>query len=355
MKVLLLGGTGAIGENLVEILYKNSIETFVTSRSERKNRSHITYIKGNAHDMFFLKELCTEEWDAVVDFMSYKTDEFEDRIDLLLSCTKQYIFISSARVYANDEHPIKESSPRLLDVCKDSFYLSSDEYALTKARQEDIIYKHSTQNNYTIVRPYITYSQTRLQLGVLEKEEWLFRALQGHTIVLPETMCDKITTMTSGYDVANGIYNIIDNENAFGESIHITSEALRTWGEILNIYSNVFLKETGTVLKVKTVDLDTFFSCRDRGLEWQLLYDRLYDRDFDISKESKLTCSHEFISPEKGLSDCLTSFIRNNKKFKAINFKNEAQKDKLTKEHLHLRLIPGLSNKVKYIIKRFFI
>ena len=67
---------------------------------------------------------------------------------------------------------------RLLDVSHDSIYLKTDEYALAKARQEDILRK-SGKNNWTIIRPYITYSESRLQLGVLEKEAWLYRALKG--------------------------------------------------------------------------------------------------------------------------------------------------------------------------------
>ena len=57
---------------------------------------------------------------------------------------------------------------------KDEEYLKTDEYALSKARQEDILHR-SGKNNWTVIRPYITYSEIRLQLGVLEKELWLYR------------------------------------------------------------------------------------------------------------------------------------------------------------------------------------
>ena len=172
MKVLILGGTGAIGANLVRILSDNNVQTLVTSRSHYDNHHTISYVCGNAKDDAFLKKLCTQKWDAIVDFMSYKTNEFSARLDLLLSCTKQYVYISSSRVYADKEHPIKESSQRLLDVISDAAYLATDEYALTKARQEDLLI-NSVSKNYTIIRPYITYDKNRLQLGVLEKEEWL--------------------------------------------------------------------------------------------------------------------------------------------------------------------------------------
>lgn len=355
MRVLLLGGTGAIGENLVNILNEHSVETKVTTRKNRENHGTICYVKGNAHEKEFLREVCKERWDAVVDFMSYKTDEFESRIDLLLSCTDQYVFISSARVYADKEHPIKESSPRLLDVCNDREYLSTDEYALTKARQEDIIKSHSSNKNYTIVRPYITYSDKRLQLGVLEKEEWLFRAIRGHTIIFAEEIANRTTTMTNGRDVALGIYNLIGQHKAYGETFHLTSEHLRTWKEILQIYSSTFKSVTGKELKVKMVPLDVFIKCRNRGLEYQVIYDRVFDRDFDTSKESIYANSGVFIEPELGLEECLTKFLVSGYQFNPISYGNEARKDRITGESFTISTIPNIKQKIHYFINRYIL
>lgn len=351
----MLGGTGAIGENLVDILNKHSINTIVTSRRQRKNYGSIKYVQGNAHNVQFLEELCADRWDAIIDFMSYKTDEFAERIDTLLSCTDQYVFISSARVYADKEHPIRESSPRLLDVSKDADYLSTDEYALTKARQEDLIKKHAIRKNYTIIRPYITYSSSRLQLGVLEKEEWLYRAIHGHTVIFAEEIARRTTTMTNGHDVAVGIYNLLGKSAAKGEVFHITSEHLRTWGEILQIYASAFRESTGKDLKIMMVPLKNFLKCRNKGLEWQVIYDRLYDRDFDTTKESIHAGSQSFMDPETGLKKCLIDFLQSSRKFNCINFKNEAKKDKLSNEAYKINMLPTFRMKVKYLFNRYIV
>ena len=71
--------------------------------------------------------------------MSYTTEELKDRIELMLSATEQYIFLSSSRVYAGTDSLLTEDSPRLLDVTNDKEYLKTDEYALAKAREENII------------------------------------------------------------------------------------------------------------------------------------------------------------------------------------------------------------------------
>lgn len=74
-------------------------------------------------------------------------------------------------------------------------YVQSDEYAIAKAKQEDIL-RNSDFKNWTIVRPYITYSDERLQLGFFEKELWLYRAIKGKTIIFPSDIYEKTTTLT---------------------------------------------------------------------------------------------------------------------------------------------------------------
>ena len=104
MKILVLGGTGAIGVDLVQILADRGSEVHVTSRQERKSKHrNIIYIKGNAQNKKFLDSLLIAKYDAIVDFMSYDTDTFAERVGSLLDHTKQYVYLSSSRVYANIE------------------------------------------------------------------------------------------------------------------------------------------------------------------------------------------------------------------------------------------------------------
>ena len=154
-KILLLGGTGAIGKALInQLLLDDQIDLFVTSRQRLQPCSRLTYLKGNAHDTDFLRGVLAEHYDAIVDFMYYPhVEEFERRISMLLASTQQYVFISSSRVYANSDSPITEQSIRLLDSVSDGDYLSSGDYALTKAREEDVLLNQDLKN-WTIVRPY---------------------------------------------------------------------------------------------------------------------------------------------------------------------------------------------------------
>lgn len=349
MKILILGGTGAMGIHLIELLSKNDNQIYITSRVQRKSVGKTQYIQGNAQDFEFLKSILVDQWDAIIDFMVYNTKSFNERISILLKSTSQYIFISSSRVYANANHPLKETSPRLIEENHDKNYLNSDEYALTKARQEDML-KESGYSNWTIIRPYITYSQNRLQLGVLEKEDWLYRAIKRRTIVFSRDISLKLTTMTSGLDVAKGIYSIIGNSKALTETFHITVKNSITWNDVLNIYLSVLEKRLGFKPKVLLQNLDTFFEHHPQ--KYQVIFDRIYDREFDNSKIAHYVDVNDFSSIEEGISDCLDKFLEQ-PFFKHIDWKKEALKDRKTKEHTSLNEIDGVKNKCRYLYYRY--
>ena len=352
MKILVLGGTGAMGMHLVQLLKEKGAETFVTSRRNIKSDKNLHYLQGNAKNLVFLQRcLQLHEWDAIVDFMVYDTQTFEERFALLLNNTKQYIFLSSARVYADSEEPMTESFPRLLNVSKDIDFLKTDEYSLTKARQEDVL-RNSEYQNWTIIRPYITYSENRLQLGTLEKEEWLYRALRGRTIVFSRDIASKITTLTYGLDVSQGILAIIGNSKALGEEFHITSSVSIIWDEVLEGYLKVLEKYLGYKPKVLLQELDKTIELVSKRSNYQFIYDRMFNRTFDNSKISQYLDTDGFMNVENGLNQCLEKFLEN-PQFKRINWQQQAQMDKMCNEKTPLSEIQGIKQKVKYLLYRF--
>lgn len=348
MDILLLGGTGAMGNYLSDILSRDNHQVTVTSRSKRDSAGNVTYIKGNAHDLVFLESVLKKRWDAIVDFMVYSTPEFEERHKTLLNATNQYIFLSSSRVYAESDVEIKESSPRLLDVSKDTTFLSTDEYSLTKARQEDIL-KNSGMKNWTIIRPYITFSAYRLQLGVLEKEQWLYRALKGRTIVFSEDINSKQTTLTYGWDVATGISKLIGNSAALAEAFHITTKSIY-WHEILNLYLDVLENQMGSRPKVILQNKNDYI--HDNPSSYQIKYDRFFNRRFDNSKINRFIDTNEFTETKVGLKLCLEEFLKK-PHFKQIDWGAEAKKDRITGEFTPLNEIVGNKQKIKYLLYRF--
>lgn len=349
MKILLLGGTGAMGTHLCEILSSSDHLVFVTTRRKRINKNNISFIVGNAlDDKFIDKILNHEKWDVIIDFMVYTTPEFKGRIDKLLSATKQYVFLSSARVYANSSKRINEQSCRLLDICIDNDYLETDEYALAKARQEDMLFD-SFKKNYTIIRPYITFSENRLQLGVFEKEEWLFRALQGKSIVISHAILEKKTTLSYGYDVAKGISSVIGDERYHSQIFNTTLGQELKWKDVLAIYLDFIEMYTGKRPNVFLCNESEFLSLKYNKA--QIKYDRMYDRVFDNSKLENELKGYESSCLKDRLTNCLSEFLKT-KEFGDIAWSLEGKKDKYSGEYSNIFFIKGTINKIKYFVHR---
>lgn len=352
MKVLLLGGTGAMGSHLSAILASDEHNDItVTTRRKRDSIKNISFIMGNAHDEKFLYSLLDRKWDVIVDFMVYNTQEFKNRIHTLLDSCNHYVFLSSSRVYADSLSPISENSSRLLDVCQDKEYLSTDEYALTKARQEDIL-KESDKSNWTIIRPYITFAENRLQLGVLELQEWLYRALVGHTIVFSEDIASKSTTLTYGYDVARGMASVLGKTEAYKRAFHITSSESMKWNEILRIYLRIIEEETGICPKIKIVSEHPYIT--DKQKKYQVIYDRIYNRIFDNSAISEFIDPKTFLPTEIGLRKALVEFIKDNKDCHfPFDPRHEGIYDRITGECMNLGHFAGTKAKIKYLMSRY--
>lgn len=352
MRVLVLGGTGAMGVDLVKLLAERGNNVTVTSRSSHRSEfENVKYVYGNAHDTAFLKTLLNEKYDAIVDFMHYTTEEFKSRRDIFLDSAAQHIFLSSSRVYADSKAPITEDSPRLLDAIKDEIYLQTDEYALAKARQENLL-RESGKTNWTIVRPYITYSNQRLQLGIFEKELWLYRALQGQTIVFPKDIAGHTTTLTWGKNVAWGIAALVGNLEAYGKAFHITTSASIRWDEVLELYQRVFHEVTGKPMKIKFIDTSEKIE-KMKYHQYQLRYDRLFDRRFDNREITNLARDIDFVSPKDGLEMCLREFLEKPRFRHVPSSIMLAWMDRQTGEWTKLAELPTLKRKIKYVFCRY--
>ena len=351
MKILVLGGTGAMGSHLVDLLAARGDNVTVTSRRRRSSKGTVCFVAGNARTQKFLKSLMAEEWDAVVDFMVYSTSEFKTRVNCLLGSTRHYLYLSSARVYADSQSPIAEYSPRIIDVSSDDKYLATDEYALAKARQENILAK-SFYNNWTIIRPYITYSSNRLQLGVLEKEDWLYRALHGRAIAISSDIQDKTTTLTHGKDVALGIASLIGHPETYGEAFHIAAAQSVVWSQVLDVYLEVLEKYLGRRPSVCSQELPEFILWSKR--KYQIIYDRLYHRKFNVEKISRFVDTKTFVDPLTGLKQELERFLKlHPSRFNHISWRAEGVKDRLLNEHANFSEIRDAKNILKYLLFRY--
>ena len=279
-KILVLGATGAMATYLVPLLLEKGMAVTGVSLDEPLvTHPSLRSVTANALDMDFLTKELAEGYDAIVDFMIYNTKEkFGEYYKLFLENTTHYLFFSTYRIYAGD-HPIREDSLRLLEAKKPDVFVTELEYSIYKAEEEDML-RASGYQNYTIVRPAITYSQRRFQLTILEGRNFLSRMRSGKTVLLPDSAMDKQATMSWAGDVARMLSAILLNPKAYGETYTVSTAEHQTWREIAEMYSRI----GGLVYKViPEADFLAFFD-NNVYIKQQLLYDRCFDRVVDNTK-----------------------------------------------------------------------
>ncbi len=286
-KVLVIGSTGAMGQYLVPYLADMGYAvTAVSLEEETPCRENVVCVKGNAKDHGFLRTLLAQRFDGIVDFMIYGKRDFKDYYKLFLENTGHYIFLSSCRVYANEETPIKETSPRLLEASEDKALLGSNDYCIHKAKAENTLML-SEYGNWTIVRPATTFSRMRYQLVTLEAVNTVGRAKKGKKVVLPLQAKNTPATLCWAGDVSMMIAKLLFNESAKREIYNVCSAEHRTWEEIAEYYRRI------TGLEAVWVDKEDYLKILDPEMRlsyrWQLEYARLFDRITDNSKVLKAT------------------------------------------------------------------
>jgi len=284
-KVLVLGAGGAMGQYLVpELARMGYAVDAVALEPGNTEIPGVRYFTCNAKDPQEVDKLLKNSYDAVVDFLIYRTNELVTSLPRFAEQTGHYIFLSSYRVFDDKEHPVKESSPRLLDTADELALRNSDDYSIYKARGENVIRAMFQKKNWTIVRPAITYSYLRYQLTTLEAPLTVGRAFRNKAVVLPEPAKNKNATMSWAGDVAKMIARLVLNEKAQGEDFNVTTAEHHTWEEIAEYYKEICgLKAVWADLEdyLQIINPDPWTRILNR---WQVTVDRMFDRVMDNAK-----------------------------------------------------------------------
>lgn len=296
-KVLLIAGGGTLGTYTAkELLNKGCAVDVICLEDYTSNNPKLCYHKAKA-DLNYLTEFLKDKYyDGIVNFIHYYVPEMYKPVHkLLTSKTDQLIFLSSYRVYAESKQPLTEEAPLLTDVVEDEEFLKSEDYAVPKAICEKFLREESGTENWTVVRPVISFSDKRFDLVTVSGHEIIDAARSGKTVILPEAA----KNLTAGLDWAGNsgklIANLLFKKECLGEAYTVSSGQNLTWGEVADIYTRL------TGVNFRWADTEEYVSTGHGGNG--LFYDRLYDRAVDNTKILKATGfkNEDFTSIEDGI------------------------------------------------------
>lgn len=280
MKALFIGGTGIISSAVSELAIKQGWELYLLNRGT-KTIQGAKIIKADINDEQNVSNLLKGiKFDVVADFIVYNKSQLERDFRLFNNNTKQFIFISSASVYQKPllHYKITESTPT---------YNPYWEYSQNKIECENYLKEQHIKTGFpiTIVRPSHTYSNYSVPVAIHgQNGSWsvIERMLKNKKIIVHGDGT-SLWTLTHNTDFAKGFVGLMGNKLAIGESIHITSDEVLTWNQI--IYT------IGDALNVKPniVHIATDFLCKfNNSFIGSLKGDKAASVVFDNSKIKRL-------------------------------------------------------------------
>ena len=230
MKALFIGGTGTISSACVELAVARGIDVVLLNRGHgtRPTPANVPALQGDIRDKAAISQLVKDlTFDVVVDFVAFTPEHIETDLELFRGRTKQYVFISSASAYQTPplSWPTTESTPLRNPYWAYSRAKIACEERLTTAYREEGF-------PVTIVRPSHTYDAMSVPLE--GKYTVLGRMRAGKKVVVHGDGT-SLWTLTHHRDFAKGFVPLLGNPHALGEAIHITSDEVLTWNQIVDI------------------------------------------------------------------------------------------------------------------------
>ena len=299
--VLLIAGGGTLGTHTARELLRLGHKVDILCLEDRvSNRENLTYYKGYATVENLQELFVNKHYDGIVNFVHYvDIDAYRPIHKLLMANTDHLIFLSSYRVYADEQHPVTETAPQLLDTSEDTAFLEREDYALAKARGERFLRTESAGEHWTIVRPVISFSWRRFDLVTLSGNYPVECAKTGRPILLPESA----KHLHAGLDWAGNsgklIANLLFKKDTFGEAYTISSGQNLRWQQVAQIYEKVL------DAKIEYISDEEYGQTFHPKLEsrWRYTYDRLFDRNMDNTKVLQATGlqKEDFLTIEEGL------------------------------------------------------
>lgn len=243
MNILIVGGTGVLSSAVTAEALKQGIAVTMINRGRRRMPDGIELIKADMNDQStIVTKLGERQFDAVIDFLCYTKAQTEKSVKLYSRYTKQYFYISSCAVY--DTATIKgqiadEESKKVLPIWK----YSVDKWA---SEQKLRALLDGTDVKYTIIRPCVTYGDTRIPYGIMPPYgyHWTLcaRILAGKPIITWNGGTNRCN-MTRVEDFAVGVVELIGNPKAYNEAFNVCGDDTPTFKEVLEVVSEYLHKE----------------------------------------------------------------------------------------------------------------
>ena len=324
MNILIIGGTGVLSSAVTNEALKHGIKVTMINRGNRRNLipDVVEFLESDKSDFKKNRHLLKErKFDAVMDYLCYSDKETADSFSFYSQYTKQYFYISSCAVYNTSLGGVfSEDSPKVLSIWSYSVNKWASEEALVRLAEK-------SDTNYTIIRPCVTYGDTRIPYGISPQYgyHWTLvsRILSEKPIIRwndGKNRCNMIRVE----DFAVGVVGLIGNQNAYNECFNVCGDETPSFNEVLDILSDLLGK------KVKTIDITSEFYAKELPIHaGEILGGRSIDTLNSNDKIKKIVPSFRQTIPlKKGIEMTINAYRNTNFQY-GIDWEFEGDTDRI--------------------------
>lgn len=285
MRVLFIGGTGNISTSVSRLAIDRGMELYLLTRGQRSVEvSGAVSVTGDIRQPDRVRTLISDltaqagPFDAVVNWIAFRSEDIERDLELFRGKTRQYVFISSASVYQKPprHYVVTESTP-----------LYNPHWAYSQAKiacEERLVHAYREEDfPITIARPSLTYDTVfPIAIGGWGCYTLADRLLRGAPIIVHGDG-SSLWTVTHAEDFARGFVGLLGHQQAIGDAFHITSDEVLTWNQIYGTIADALNVEAHMI----HIPSDFIFRVSP-GLGAGLMGDKAWSTVFDNRKVKAL-------------------------------------------------------------------
>lgn len=322
--LLIIGGTGLLSGAVAKEAVNKGFDVTCINRGLHNPVAGTKVIVSDKDDYAKLKnELNGCFFDSVIDFLVRKDDELQRSFEFYSAYTNQYLFVSSTMIFNSSIDLIfEEDSPKV----QEEWPYSKEKWECEKLLVE---LSKDSECHYTIIRPGITYDDTRIPYSVMPiyGQHWslIARMLEGKPIVAINAGMNKCNIMRVE-DFAIGVVGLFGNKKAYDEAFNVCGDESPSFCQVLDEVANI----VGTKYQILGVSAQEYTKLVPNRK------DEIIGRSFNyVCNNKKLKRivpdfgSH--ISLHDGLSQVLKAYKENNY-YNGIDYAWDAECDKVARE-----------------------
>ena len=344
MQILLVGGTGVLSSAITTEALKQGIHVTMINRGNNlkdlPNGIHL--IKSDRKNYNNIRsQLHGQKFDAVIDFLCYTQRDTEESFNLYKDFTEQYFFISSCAVYDTRLGIVcSEDSPKVLPMWTYSVEKWDSELHLINLAK-------SAQTNYTIIRPCVTYGNTRIPYGISPTYgyHWTLAArILADKPIIRWNEGKNRCNMTRVEDFAIGVVGLIGNPKAYNEAFNVCGEETPSFNDVLNEIS-AYLKKDVVVFDISSEEYAKEIPSRSG----EILGGRSIDAINSNNKIKQVVPEFkQTLSLSQGIHKTLSAYINQNYQ-KGIDWKFDAETDRIIKKFSDKEINTGKKYKIGFV------